>query len=408
MAVRNLRNALRRVRHERGVGQQELASRAQISRQTLSEIEACHSCPSTAIALRLAKALHCGVEDLFYLEQDSEVLSARWIAPGDVVRTSQSDDHRPGRSPDRKSARTAGSSRVALGSVGGEWVAHSLAAEHPASVCVAADGLVRAGTRTRHASARRDSQFVQVAPLRGRAALRENILAIGCDPALGLLSAWLGERRSDSRVVWLHAPSMTALEVLADGGAHIAGTHLLDEESRDFNVPFVRSLFPHRSMAVFNLARWEEGFVVRAGNPLRLRKVQDAARAGVRFVNREAGSGARKLLDRLLAEAHIAPAMLDGYQRIAAGHLAVAQAVSTGVVDVGVATRAASLAHGLDFIPLAEERSDLVMPQELSNDPRIGRIVDALQSRNFRRELASLGGYQLSESGHLVEEVRAR
>jgi molybdate-binding protein len=98
---------------------------------------------------------------------------------------------------------------------------------------------------------------------------------------------------------------------------------------------------------------------------------------------------------------------VEGYQRIAAGHWAVAQAVSTGVVDVGIATRAASLAYGLEFIPLAEERSDLVLPQELSNDARIERIVDALQNRSFRRELASLGGYELSESGHLVREVKA-
>lgn len=390
MAGAKTQNALRRVRHERRFAQQELAARAGISRQALSEIEAGHSCPSTAVALRLSKALRCTVEDLFYLEEDSGTLAASWVAP---------------RTPTHAGVE---SSRVAVGLVGGRWVAHSLAAEHPASMCIAADGLVRSGKRLRRAGEHRDESVVSVAPLRNRAALRENILAIGCDPALGLLSAWLGERHPESRVIWLHAPSMAALGVLAQGGAHVAGAHLLDEKSRDFNVPFVRSLFPHRSMVVINVARWEEGFVVRSGNPLRIRTVQDAARAKVRFINREAGSGARRLFDRLLAKARTPPGKVNGYQRVAAGHLAVAQAVAMGLVDVGIATRASSLAHGLDFVPLAEERSDLVVPFELCGDSRVARMIDALESRAFRRELSSLGGYQLSESGHLVEELRAR
>jgi len=268
-------------------------------------------------------------------------------------------------------------------------------------------GLVRGGKGT-PAVAENRNPSVRVAPLRDRGALRENILAIGCDPALGLLSAWLAERHPKSRVIWLHAPSMAALETLARDAAHVAGTHLLDEQSRIFNVPFVRSLFPHRSMLVINIARWEEGFVVRPGNPMRIRTVADLVRPQVCFVNREVGSGARKLLDRLLAQERIASTKVDGYQRIAAGHLAVAQAVSMGLVDVGIANRASSVAHGLDFVPLAEERSDLVLPQELSADSRVGRIIDALESRGFRRELVSLGGYQVSESGHLVEELRAQ
>jgi len=390
MAGAKAQNALKRVRHERRVAQQELAARAGISRQALSEIEAGHSCPSTAVALRLAKALRCTVEDLFYLEEDSRTLAASWVAP---------------RTPAHAGAEP---SRVAVGFVGGRWVAHSLAAEHPAPMCIAADGLVRAAKRMRGAGEHRDHLVVSVSPLRHRAALRENILAIGCDPALGLLSAWLGERRPESRLIWLHAPSMAALGILAQGGAHVAGAHLLDEKSRDFNVPFVRSLFPHRSMVVINVARWEEGFVVRSGNPLRIRVVQDVARPKVRFINREAGSGARRLFDRLLAKARTAPGEVNGYQRIAAGHLAVAQAVGMGLVDVGIATRASALALQLDFVPLAEERSDLVVPQELCADSRVARMIDALESRAFRRELGSLGGYQLSESGHLVEELRAR
>lgn len=393
MATRNVGNTLRRVRHQRGLGQKELARRSGISRQTLSDLEGGHSCPSTAIALRLANALRCSVEDLFYLEEDAGMLRARWAAPSEPQ-----SDHR--RSSGRQArARGPDSTRVALGLVAGQWVAHSLAAEHAASMCIAADGLVR--------SSKSVPDAVQVQPLRSRSALRENILAIGCDPAMGLLAAWLGERHPDSRLIWLHAPSLTALEVLARGGAHVAGTHLLDEKSSDFNVPFVRSLFPHRSMVVVNLARWEEGLIVQPRNPLRIRSAEDLARAKVRFINREPGSGARRLLDRQLAKGRIHSSSVHGYAHVAAGHLAVAQAVSMGTADVGIATRAAALSYGLDFIPLAEERSDLVMPKELCGDPRIEWMLDALENRAFRRELASLGGYRVAESGHLVEELGA-
>lgn len=386
------------MRHELSVGQQELAERAGISRQTLSELEAGRSCPSTAVALRLASALRCRVEDLFCLDKDTETIRARCatLARGQTRAEPRKDGHRD---PEQiADARRTLPSRVALGLVGGQWVAHSLSAEHPAWMCAAADGLARFLTKPRRTDGR--PGLVQVEPLRSRGALEQNILAIGCDPAIGLLSAWLGERHPDSRMIWLHAPSLSALEFLARGEAHVAGTHLLDEESGEFNVPFVRSLFPHRSMVVVNLARWEEGFVVQSGNPLRIRAVEDLAHAEVRFINREVGAGARSLLDRLLAKAGASPSTMHGYERIAAGHLAVAQAVSMGAADVGIATRASAVAHALDFVPLTEERSDLVLSEELSRDPRIQRMVDALESRAFRRELASLGGYQVSASGH--------
>src|SRR5215831_18823859 len=126
MAVARTRNALKRVRHEQKLAQGELAARAGISRQALSEIEAGHSCPSTAVALRLSKALRCSVEDLFSLEEDSGTLTASWVTPSDPATRSDQNSR-------RKRARNqpqagAGSSRVALALVGGRWVAHSLAA----------------------------------------------------------------------------------------------------------------------------------------------------------------------------------------------------------------------------------------------------------------------------------------
>src|SRR5262249_61662571 len=136
MTAGKTRNGLKRVRHERRVAQGELASRAGISRQALSEIEAGHSCPSTAVALRLSKALRCSVEDLFYLEEDSATLTASWVRPGGRATRSHQDSRRntPGRNRASKETHAgAEPSRVALGLVGGRGVPPSLSAEHPAS-----------------------------------------------------------------------------------------------------------------------------------------------------------------------------------------------------------------------------------------------------------------------------------
>src|SRR5215475_13053231 len=150
MPVAKTVNAIKRMRHERGVPQGELASLAGISRQALSDIEAGHSCPSTAVALRLSKSLHCSVEDLFHLAEDREALFATWSRrPQRPVETRRTRDPIGARRQIPAGERT---SRVAVGLVAGRWIAHSLAAEHPASTCIAADGLVRTGKGTSAAS----------------------------------------------------------------------------------------------------------------------------------------------------------------------------------------------------------------------------------------------------------------
>src|SRR5216684_664748 len=154
MSLRTIRSTLRSVRHELRVGQQELAGKAGISRQALSELEAGRSCPSTAVALRLASALRCRVEDLFCLDEDTKKIQARWatLANGKTLAKPRKDRHHGSeRMPD---GRRTPPSRVALGLVGGQWVAHSLSAEHPASTCIPADGLAQFLTRLRRTDGR--------------------------------------------------------------------------------------------------------------------------------------------------------------------------------------------------------------------------------------------------------------
>src|SRR5229473_2158259 len=251
----------------------------------------------------------------------------------------------------------------------------------------------------------RGGELARLSALRPLEALQANVLVTGCDPGLSVLAGRVEDRWPGQRLCWIGASSDAALTTLARGHAHVAGAHLFDEETGEYNVPFVRRAFRGRPMVVITFAHLEEGFAVARGNPLRIRKAEDVARKDVRFVNREQGAGARRLFDRLLRKARVPSSAVAGYDRLLGGHLEVAQAVAMGAADAGVVARSAAVAHGLDFVPLSEERFDLVFPKEWSGDARAGRIVETLEGRAFRRELGALQGYDTRRSGQLVCEL---
>jgi molybdate-binding protein/DNA-binding XRE family transcriptional regulator len=373
-----LETGLRRARQKSGFTQGDLAERAGISRQTLSILESGRGQPSTMVALRLARVLRCRVEELFWLREEGGELRAELAGSG-------------GR-------RRLESKRALLGSVAGRWVAHPLRRQDPLGLTTAADALL--------SRAPRDGEPARLFALRPLEALQANVLVTGCDPGLAVLAGRVEDRWPGQRLCWIGASSDAALQTLARGHAHVAGAHLFDEETGEYNVPFVRRAFRGRPMVVITFAHLEEGFAVARGNPLRIRKPEDIARKDVRFVNREQGAGARRLLDRLLRKARVPASAVAGYDRLLGGHLEVAQAVAMGAADAGVVARSAAVAHGLDFVPLSEERFDLVFPKEWSGDARAGRIVETLEGRAFRRELGSLGGYDTRRSGHLVCELK--
>jgi molybdate-binding protein len=244
-----------------------------------------------------------------------------------------------------------------------------------------------------------------VHPLREAEAMRANLLVAGCDPALALLGAHMIEHRAHVRLHWIEAASEAALEALAGGRVHVAGLHLRDP-SGDFNLPVVRARFGDRPMLVVTLAVWQQGLVVRPGNPRRLRRAGDLRARGVRVVLRERGSGARALLDRLLAQLRLPLAQLDVAATVYR-HAAVARAVAAGTADVGVATRGAAAALGLDFVPLAEDRFDLVMPAAVAQTPSGRCLLETLASARFRKDLGAFAGYRTAATGHVIEGAAA-
>jgi molybdate-binding protein len=372
-----LLNGVARARADRGLTQQEFAERVGLSRPALSAIETGQSVPSTALALRFAQLLGRRVEDLFRFEHAESKVEAELADPA---------------------GRALRGSRVALATVFGKRVAHVLGPDVPESSVVAADGLLEGDELV-------DGLPSTVKLLDDDGASGQTLVCAGCSPALGILTARASAGR-DVRVLWLEATSESALDRLRRGHVHVAGAHLFDETTGEYNVPFVRRAMPERSLSVVELGRWEVGLVVPKGNRRKIQSIGDLARHGLRIVERDAGSGAQQLLRRLLAGAGI-PLRSLRFAARAESHFAVARAVALGLADAGIAIPSAARALGQDFVPLAAERFDLIYDDRLAGDLRLERLLDALTSASFSNELGSLGGYDLADAGKLVARTRA-
>jgi putative molybdopterin biosynthesis protein len=366
-------NRLAQIRKSRGVGASDLARRVDVSRQTIYAIEAGTYVPNTEVALNLARQLEVTVDELFSLQDETqkapeslatEVLSATPAAKGQPVRICQ---------------------------MGSRWVSVPVSASP--YYMPEADGIIKRTGRT--------NDRADLVVFSKEEAATKRLLLAGCDPATGLLSRMV-ERISGVEIVAAAASSKLALTWLSEGKVHIAGSHLEDPKTGEFNLPFIRKQFPDEDFTVITFARWEEGLVITSGNPKGMSKIEDLARKNVRFVNREVGSGSRGLLDRLLENAGMDAQKVQGYDRIAYGHLAAAYCVVSREADVCLATRSAAQTFGLDFIPLHSERYDLVMRKRTMDLPAVKAFLDVLQRATLRRKLEVLAGYDTSETGTIV------
>lgn len=220
------------------------------------------------------------------------------------------------------------------------------------------------------------------------------------DLALEALAQEMRQINSSSLPVFtLAVGSLEGLIGLRQGLAQIAACHLLDAESGEYNLPYVRHLFPDRKVTLVTLTHREQGLLLAPGNPRRIRQLEDLARPDVRMINRNRGSGTRLWLDQQLSRLSISTQALRGYEREVRTHTAVAEAIRTGKADVGLGAEAAARQSGLDFIPLFQERFDLVVPRERIHEPRLRVLFDLLSSLHFRSLVEDLGGYQTSHTG---------
>ncbi|MFZ5650199.1 MAG: molybdopterin biosynthesis protein [Bacillota bacterium] len=243
--------------------------------------------------------------------------------------------------------------------------------------------------------------------LRPMEEVRETTVVIGShDIALDVLANYLKVAHPGASLSSAHVGSLGGLAALRKGEAHCAGTHLLDEETGDYNVSYIKRLLPDRKMVLVNLVYREQGLIVARGNPKGIRGVQDLAREGINFINRQRGAGTRVLLDFRLRELGIDPGRIQGYEREEYTHMSVAAAVASGSADAGIGIRAAAGSLGLDFISVAEERYDLCIPAEYMDTLYISRILEVMGMNEFRSAVEKLGGYDLRDCGKIMWEGR--
>ena len=365
------RNQLNEHRLRRGISAAALAKQVGVSRQTIYAMEAGDYVPNTTVALQLARALEVRVEELFFLEQEStppsspvtvEMVGAA-VRPGQPVQLCR-----------------VGKNTVGVSAAPPEW-GLSLA-----------DAIVTAPS----VSGRASVQLLHQQPAEDK-----RLLIAGCDPAISLLAQHL-LRAEGVEIVLAPCGSRQALEWLKEGKTHIAGSHWKDDRTGEYNLPLVNRLFPQGGVQVVTFAIWEEGLVVARGNPKGIHGVQDLANKSISIVNREEGAGSRQLLDKRLADAGIAPKQVRGYGNIEHGHLPAALRVSAGQADCCVAARSAARVFGLDFLPLAVERYDLVFPRKFAGLGAVSALLDALNRAALRRKLESLAGYDTSRTGELI------
>jgi putative molybdopterin biosynthesis protein len=249
------------------------------------------------------------------------------------------------------------------------------------------------------------AEEVDVELLRPREEIENTILCTGShDLAIGVLEDQLKLRHPEIKIAASNVGSLGGLLAVQRGESHIAGTHLLDPATGIYNIADINRILAGVPVVLVHLAHREQGILVASGNPKAIRLLEDLTRPGVRFVNRQPGSGTRVLLDYELRRLDIDPSSIAGYQREEFTHMAVGVAVASGLADAGLGVRAAAKALDLDFVPIASEQYDLLFMRAFYESRRGMQVLAVLRSGEFRSAVASLGGYDPRDAGTVLFE----
>jgi len=296
--------------------------------------------------------------------------------------------------------------RVTVGRVGETVVATPLAGGAGViSSLVKADGIVNI---PRFSEGHHAGETVTVDLLCEPRKIDHTIMAIGShDMTLDILADFLRRQQPEQSLSSAHVGSLSGLLALQRGEAHLAGSHLLDEETGAYNVGYIERLLTAHGIRVLLLGfvNRVQGLMVPKDNPKRLTTLADLVRADVSFVNRQRGAGTRVLLDFELKRNNLDPRAIQGYARQEYTHLAVAAAVKSGAADCGLGIMAAARALALDFVPLFNERYDLVIPIAHYESELLQPLLATIRAPHFAQTVQALGGYETGQMGQVLAEL---
>ena len=291
--------------------------------------------------------------------------------------------------------------RVKLGQVGDHIVATPLPRGAGSITSITeADGIIRIPN---HIEGLKDNELATAELLRPLPSVRRTIVAVGShDNTLDILADQIKAKHSHLTFSSSHVGSMGGLMAIKRGVCHLAGSHLLDPEDGSYNLSYVKKFLAQLDIKLVNLVFRDQGLMVKRGNPKGIKGIEDLARKEIAFINRQAGSGTRILLDYRLEQSGIDPGQINGYQHEEFTHMAVAVAVLSGTVDTGLGIHAAAAALDLDFIPVVTEQYDLVIPTAHFESENIQLLLETINTVEFKNRVEALGGYSTRKTGEIV------
>jgi putative molybdopterin biosynthesis protein len=294
--------------------------------------------------------------------------------------------------------------RVNIGRVGGRYIATPLPrAAGSITTLTRAEGILRIPADSEGVTAEEE---VAVELLVAEEDLQNTLTVIGShDITLDILADEIRRQGHNVRISSGNVGSLGGILAIRNGLCHMAGTHLLDPESGEYNVPYIKKYLKGKKVQLFHLVLREQGLMVPKGNPKAIQGIQDLAGKGLLFVNRQAGSGTRVLFDDQIKRFGIESGAIKGYDQEEFTHMAVAADVLSNAADCGMGIFAAARALDLDFIPVAQEQYDLIIPTPLLDQESIRLVLDTIRSQTFRQRVKALGGYDPSRSGEFWMEI---
>jgi putative molybdopterin biosynthesis protein len=292
--------------------------------------------------------------------------------------------------------------RLSIGQVGDTWVATPL----PRGAGLITSLTKAQGMATIPASSegQEPGQPLQAELFVSEEELKDILVCVGShDNTLDLLANELMGLDHPLTLASTHLGSMGGLLALKNQTAHICGAHLYDPATQDYNFPFLEKYAPEAKVTVINLVIRHQGFIVAKGNPQQIQSMRDLIRDDLHFINRQRGAGTRILLDDHLKQAGIRPEQIQGYNQEEYTHMAVAVNVLSGAADCGMGIFAAAKALDLDFIPVAKERYDLIVPNQFLEDPKILTLRELLNDKAVQKKIENLGGYETMLTGRIMQ-----